>query len=90
MMYGYGNGMSGWGYLLMIAALVLVVGLITAGALVLVRSGAAARRPATDLMRTQEAERILERRFARGEVDQDEFRSKMDVLRSRHGASRSG
>ena len=82
MMYGYGNGMSGWGYVLMIAALLVVVGLVATGVLVVIRSGAAARRPATDLMRSQEAERILEQRFARGEVDQDEFRSRMDVLRS--------
>ena len=83
MMYGYGNGMSGWGYALMIAALLVVVGLVITGVLVLVRSGAAARRPVTDQMRRQDSERILEQRFARGEVDQDEFRSRMDVLRGK-------
>jgi putative membrane protein len=81
MMYGYGNGMSGWGYGLMIAVLLVVVGLVVTGVLVLIRRGAAARRPATEVVRRHEGERILEQRFARGEVDQDEFRSKMDVLR---------
>ena len=82
MMYGYGNGMSGWGYLLMIAGLLVLVGLVATGMLVVVRGGAAVRRPVSDQQHRQEAERILEQRFARGEIDQDEFRSRMDVLRS--------
>ncbi|MGX6608475.1 hypothetical protein ACWKSP_41105 [Micromonosporaceae bacterium Da 78-11] len=81
MMYGYGNGMSGWVYLLMIVALVAIALLAAVGVLVLIRTMAATRRPATDLMRRQEAQRILEQRFARGEVDQDEFRMRADVLR---------
>jgi putative membrane protein len=81
MMYGYDNGMSGWGYVLMIAALLVIIGLVVAAALVLIRSGATARRPGTDAMRRGDAERILEQRFARGEVGQDEFRSRMGVLR---------
>jgi putative membrane protein len=82
MMYGYGNGMSGWGYVLMIAAMLVVLALVTGGVLVLIRSVTAARRPAADLIHRQEAERILEQRFARGEVDQDEFRSRINALRS--------
>jgi putative membrane protein len=82
MMYGYDSGMSGWGYALMTVAVLLVAGLVATGTLVLIRSGTAARRSPTDVMRQTEAERILEQRFAAGEVDQDEFRSRMDVLRS--------
>ncbi len=82
MMYGYDSGMSGWGYVLMTVAVLLVAGLAAMGALVLIRSGAAARRSAPDPARQTEAQRILEQRFAAGEVDQDEFRSRMDVLRS--------
>ncbi|MGX6607092.1 hypothetical protein ACWKSP_33960 [Micromonosporaceae bacterium Da 78-11] len=82
MMYGYDSGMSGWGYVLMTAAVLLVAGLVAMGTLVLVRSGAAARRSAADPGRQTEAQRILEQRFAAGEVDQDEFRSRMNVLRS--------
>jgi putative membrane protein len=82
MMYGYGSGMSGWDHVLMIAVALLVAGLVATGTLVLIRRGAAARRPATDATRQGEAQRILEQRFARGEVDPDEFRTRMDVLRS--------
>lgn len=82
MMYGYDNGMSGWGYILMTAALLVIISMVVAAALVLIRSGATARRPAPDAMRRRDAERIIEQRFALGEVDQDEFRSRMDVLQS--------
>ena len=81
-MYGHDSGMSGWGYVLMTAAVLLIVGVVAMGTLVLIRSGTAARRSTTDAMRLTEAERILEQRFAAGEVDQDEFRSRMKVLRS--------
>jgi uncharacterized membrane protein len=60
----------------------LVAGLVATGTMMLIRSGAAARRSTADAMRQTEAERILEQRFAAGEVDQDEFRSRMVVLRS--------
>jgi putative membrane protein len=82
MMYGYGTGMTAWGYVLMIAALVAVVGLVTMGVLLLIRSQAASRRPATEHTRRQPAERILEQRFARGEVDEDEFQHTTGLLRS--------
>jgi uncharacterized membrane protein len=56
--------------------------LAASGVLVFIRSRAAVPRPATDVTRRQQAQRILEQRFARGELDQDEFRSRVDVLRS--------
>ena len=82
MMYGYDSGMSGWGYVLMTVAALLVAGLAAMGTLMLIRSGATTRRSAADPVRQTKAQRILEQRFAAGEVDQDEFRSRMDVLRS--------
>jgi putative membrane protein len=75
MMYGYGTGMSGWGYLMMILATLVLAGLVAAGVLALARVRNAARRPG--------AEQILEERFARGEVDAEEFRSRMDELHTR-------
>jgi putative membrane protein len=82
MMYGYGNAMNGWGWVLMVAALLMVIGLVATGILVYVRIKAAARRSAGGPLRSQDAERILEQRFARVEVGQDEIRSRMDVPRS--------
>lgn len=72
MMYGYGNGMSGWGWVLMVAALLMVIGLVATGIVVYVRIKVAARRSAGRAVRSQEAQRILEQRFARGEVGQDD------------------
>jgi putative membrane protein len=82
MMYGYGNGMSGWGYVLMALVTLVVVALVVIGVLVLARIGNATRRRPADAVLRPPAELILEERFARGEVDQDEFRSRMDGLRS--------
>lgn len=74
MMYGHGNGMSGWAYAVMIPAALVLAGLVVAGVLALIRIRNAARRPG--------AEQILEERFARGEVDEEEFRSRMNELRT--------
>ncbi len=58
MMYGYDSGMSGWGYVLMTAAVLLIAGLVATVTLVLIRSGATARRSATGAMCKTEAESV--------------------------------
>jgi putative membrane protein len=73
-MYGHGAGMNGWGYAVMVLAALVIVGLVVAGVLALAQLRNPARRPG--------AEQILQERFARGEVDEDEFRSRMDELRT--------
>ncbi len=73
MMYGHGAGMSGWGYAVMVLAALVLAGLLVAGVLALARLRSPTWRPG--------AEQILQERFARGEVDEDEFRSRMDELR---------
>jgi putative membrane protein len=74
MMY-YGPGMSAWGYLLMTANMLLFWVLVVAGIAVLVRyfwrPGPAG--PGT--------EAILAERFARGEIDEEEYRSRLRTLR---------
>jgi hypothetical protein len=59
MMYGSDNGMAGWGYVLMVAALLVITGLVVAAAMVLTRSAyhpirgrGRARCPGRDLMWT--------------------------------------
>jgi putative membrane protein len=74
MMYGQGAGMNGWGYAVMVLAVMVLVGLVAAGVLALARLGNPTRHPG--------AEQILQERFARGEVDEQEFRSRMDGLRT--------
>ena len=77
-MNGYGWGMGGFGFLLMIAVWAAVI----AGAVFLIRlvvgnrgSGPASRSPLE----------ILEERYARGEIDREEFEQKRGDLRREKG-----
>jgi putative membrane protein len=79
MMY-WGNGMGGWGMLLMSISGLLFWGLIVAGIVVLVRyqgrggpAGASTDQPPTP-------QQVLADRFARGEINEDEYTSRLQVL----------
>jgi putative membrane protein len=81
-MYPYGEHMSGWGYALGIIGMVLFW-------VVLVLAIAAAVRY-LDRKRGESfppppppptAEQVLAERFARGEIDADEYRRRLDTLR---------
>ena len=85
MMYWYGNSMSGWGYALMTISMVLFWGLVIAGVVALIRylgrsgqQGGAGPAPYTP-------EQLLAQRFAQGEIDEDEYRRRLDIL---HGSGR--
>jgi putative membrane protein len=83
MMYWYGSGMSGWGYALMTISMVLFWGAVIAGIVLLVRhlsrggqqTPAPPSQPATP-------EQLLAGRFARGEIDEEEYRQRLAVLQS--------
>jgi len=78
MMYWYG-GPGGWGYGLMILSMLVFWGFLVAGVVVLVRwfststSHPAAASPG-------DAGSILRERFARGEIDETEYRQRLNVL----------
>lgn len=73
-MSGFGWGMMGFGWLLGLAVVgVLVWAVVQATS----RRGDVATTPAT-----RSAETILADRFARGEIDDDEYRRRLDALRS--------
>ena len=74
MMFWFGDGMSGWGYGLMAAGMVLVV----LGAAGLVRYLARGDR---SVVTRPAAEQVLAERFARGNIDEPEYRQRLDVLR---------
>ena len=87
MMYWYSSGMSGWGYALMTISLILFWGVVIFGIVMLVRyagrSGqpaAAPPSPPTPASR-QSPEGLLAERFARGEIDEEEYRQRLAVLR---------
>jgi putative membrane protein len=79
MMYqGYGMGAGGW--LAMTLILLGAVGLIAAVTVVAVRALAPERQP--EAGRAGSMEQVLADRFARGEVDADEYESRLRVLRA--------
>ena len=80
MMWWYGNGMGGWGYVLMMVSNVLFWGLIIFGAVVLVRYLARGDRAVGPRLTP---EQLLAERFARGEIDEGEYHQRLTILR--HG-----
>lgn len=81
MMFWYDHDMSGWGYAWMGIGMVLFWGLLIAGFALLVRLvwQPYDRRPPTPRVGT--AEQLLAERFARGEIDRDEYVSRLETLR---------
>ncbi len=76
----WGNGMDGWGYVLMVLMMVLFWGLLITGIVLVVRYlGGDRRQPAPPSDGT-DPKRLLAERFARGEIDEDEYRQREKVL----------
>lgn len=73
MMWWYGTGMTGWGYALLAVGVLLFWGIVVLVGLALVRD-----RDDADDRRTPE--QVLADRFARGEIDEAEYRDRLDVL----------
>ncbi|MEV0533557.1 SHOCT domain-containing protein [Kitasatospora sp. NPDC050463] len=90
MMYWNDHDMNGWGFGLMTVAMLLFLGLVVVAIILLVRHlvdspqhvpGAhhspPPERPA--------AEQLLAERFARGEIDADQYRRRLETLRTGGG-----
>jgi putative membrane protein len=75
MMWGYGGGAAVWWMVVESLIWVLVVAAIVVGVVLLMRGG-----PGNE---TGAARRILDERFARGEIDEEEFNRRVAALRSR-------
>ncbi len=88
MMYWYGSGMSGWGYALMTVSMVLFWGLLIVGVVALVRYFG--RTPQHTAFSPNHyrltPEQVLAERFARGEIDEDEYRTRLETLRANASA----
>jgi putative membrane protein len=82
-MMWFGDHMSGGGYALMAIGTLLFWALIIAGVVVLVRFLARSDQagPARPVDRPS-AEQILAERFARGEIDEEEYRRRLETLRA--------
>ena len=80
MMGWYNDGSWGWGgWITMALAMAVFWGLLIFAVVAIFRSSAR-DEPVTGSERRGPRE-ILDERFARGEIDEDEYRARMDVLR---------
>ncbi|MES2094841.1 MAG: hypothetical protein V4531_13680 [Actinomycetota bacterium] len=82
MMFWNGNDMGGWGYALTAIGMVLFWGAVITGIVLLVRSSGVNSRPNTEQLASSSAENLLAERFARGEIDESDFSSRVAILRS--------
>jgi putative membrane protein len=82
MMWWYGNGMGAWGYTLMTVSNVLFWALIIVGLIALVRYVSRGRGDSVQTAAPQATpEQILARRFAAGEINEQEYRDRLSVIR---------
>jgi putative membrane protein len=75
----YGNGMNGWGSAIMIVTMIAPWVIVVVGAVVAGRFVTRGNRHM--LYHQPDATRILAERFARGELDDDEYQHKLEILR---------
>ncbi|MCK2215253.1 SHOCT domain-containing protein [Actinomadura sp. ATCC 31491] len=80
MWWGYDH-MTGWGYALMGLTTVAFWALVITAIVLAVR---AARRATGPLSPPPAAEELLAQRYARGEIDTEEYHTRLDTLRGRH------
>jgi putative membrane protein len=89
MMFWYGHDMSGWGWFGASLGMIVFWALIIT-VLVLLFRGLGRSTPvgSRDVASrtTPSAEELLAERFARGEIDEDEYQRRLRVLRSSGGA----
>jgi putative membrane protein len=82
-MWSYGPGMNGWGIVFMTVGAVLFWALIVLGTI------AVARYLRTGVDRSPQVrptpEELLAERFARGEIDEQDYRQRLSVLHPRPG-----
>jgi putative membrane protein len=78
MMFWTDHDLSGWGWVAMVTGMVVFWGLLIALAVILVR---ALNRPADQARGPRPSpEQLLGERFARGEIDEEEYRRRLAAL----------
>ncbi|WP_405009783.1 SHOCT domain-containing protein [Kitasatospora sp. NBC_01539] len=84
MRYWNDHDMNGWGFGLMAFGMLLVLALLVFVAVTLTRNlGRAPQQPPPERQAVPPPpEQLLAERFARGEIDADEYRHRLDTLRS--------
>lgn len=80
MMFWDGN-MGGWGYVFMVISFVLFWGAVIVAVVLLARALGPGNRGRNQGSGPGQAEDLLAERFARGEIDENEYTARLDVLR---------
>ncbi|WP_229866615.1 SHOCT domain-containing protein [Sinomonas cellulolyticus] len=86
MMYGWYGGAGVWGWVVMGIVMLLFWGGVAAVVVLLVRGsrgGWGGRGTYPPGPQQEDPEHILAQRFARGEIDETEYRARLDALRRR-------
>ncbi|MFI9025213.1 SHOCT domain-containing protein [Streptomyces sp. NPDC053560] len=80
-MYGYGTGMTGWGFIAMAIAQLIFWSLLLVGMAFLVRSLVRSHRDPGIPPAHQTPQQVLAERLARGEIDEEEYQRRLRALR---------
>ncbi|MGW0885471.1 SHOCT domain-containing protein [Streptomyces sp. NPDC002671] len=89
MMFWYDHDVGGWGWFVMSAGMILFWAVLITFGVLLFRALArpdSTGTPAVPPPSGSAPEQLLAERFARGEIDEDEYKRRMAVLRAGHGA----
>ena len=78
--YYDGHGMSAWGWVASTVGTVVVLGLLVLGVVLLVRSTQRTPDGPWRAPAPRSPEQSLAERFARGEIDEDEYRQRLATL----------
>ncbi|UOB15484.1 SHOCT domain-containing protein [Streptomyces sp. HP-A2021] len=79
MMFWYDHDVSGWGWFAMSASMILFWALIITAAVLLLRT-LNRQHEHTHTPAAPTPEQVLGERFARGEIDEEEYRRRLDAL----------
>jgi putative membrane protein len=74
--------MGGWGYALVTVSMILFWGAVIFGIVMLVRYIGRSGQPPAEPRLPQSPERLLAERFARGEINEDEYHQRLTTLRA--------
>ncbi len=79
----WGDGANGWMVGFMIVMALVLVGVVIWAVVTTTRRAAQpqAQNPVTPVSGGRSAREVLDERFARGEIDEDEFRRRRDALK---------
>jgi len=81
MMYWYDHGFGGWSYAGMVVGMVVFWAILLGGIFVLLRYTSSRDNTGSTAPRDPDPQQLLAARYARGEIDDTEYRQRLTVLR---------